>query len=331
MPASVDIRGLAVKLLKAHRLRYIDMRSIPDPLTGTQVIILKFRRDKERSPKAFFDDLNENGIQYKKLVKDPEATQIICELWPKGQKRRVSELREKARSQQRSKENGGSSGVSNGNVPYVGIPRGEAQSIMVQSVAKDLVAAGYKDEAKELLRTAGEQDWEEFHRCMRKVFTRMKLYTRPEVRQIREQIASEIIKEMGPDVDLLKGARGSDLEKHINDCVQEHIDLVLDTRGVADSVLRRTASNLNVTQKLAQLQKIRRGFRTLQDRAKQTGDLKVAAIAQTYTDSLGQDIQTLVDGGVETRVNLTDPLISLVSLRHLDAAYLHLVEFSYNG
>lgn len=331
MPAQVDIRGIAVKLLKAHRLRYIDMRSIPDPLTGTQVVVLKFRRDKEHSPKAFFDDLNENGIQYKKLVKDPNATQIICELWPKGQKRRVSEMREKARSQQRSQENGGSTGVSNGNMPYVGIPSGSAQSMMIQSVAKELAEAGYDEDAEALLRIAGEQDWEEFHRRIRKVFTRMKLYTRPEVRQLREHIASEIVKEMGADAELLKGTRGSDLEKHINDCIQEHIDLVLDTRGIADSVLRRTANHLSPTQQVAQLQKIRRGFTTLQNRAHETGDAAVVQVAKSYVDRLAQDIQTLADGGTDTRVNLADPVVSLVSSRRMDAAYLHLVESSYHG
>jgi hypothetical protein len=331
MPASVDIRGIAVKLLKAHHLRYIDMRSIPDPLTGTQVVVLKFRRDKEHSPKAFFDDLNENGIQYKKLVKDPNAQQIICELWPKGQKRRVSELREKARDQQRSKENGGTTGISNGNMPYVGIPSGGTQAIMIQSVAKDLAEAGYEDEAAALLRIAGEQDWEEFHRRLRKVFVRMRLYTRPEVRQLREQISAEIIKEMGPDVELLKGARGSDLEQHINDCIREHIDLVLDTRGIADSVLRRTADRRGPEQKIAQLQRIRRGFSSLHLRAKETGDTDVALVAKSYVDSLANDIQTLADGGSSTRVSLTDPAVSLVSSRQLDAAYLHLVESAYNA
>lgn len=331
MPAPVDIRGIAVKLLKAHHLRYIDMRSNADPLTGTHVITLKFRRDEKHSPKAFFDDLNENGIQYKKLVKDPDATQIICELWPKGQKRRVSELREKARSEQRAKENGGSTGVSNGNMPYVGIPSGGSQAVMIQSVAKDLAQAGYEEEANDLLRMAGEQDWEEFHRRMRKVFTRLKLHTRPEVRQLREQISAEIVKEMGPDVVLLRGARGSDLEKEINSAIHEHIDLVLDTRGIADSVLRRTASSLSPTQKIAQLGKIRRGFMTLQGRAADTGAASVAAAAKVYVDSLGQDMQVLAEGGTKTTVRLTDPVVSLVSLRNLDAAYLHLVESSYNG
>jgi len=331
VPASVDVRGIAVKLLKAHHLRYIDMRSIPDPLTGTHVIVLKFRRDKEQSPKAFFDDLNENGIQYKKLVKDPNATQIICELWPKGQKKRVSELREKVRDQQRSKENGGTSGISNGNMPYVGIPAGGTQAIMIQSIAKELAEAGHGEEAKELLRIAGEQDWEEFRRRMRKVFSRMKLYMRPEVRQLREQISSEIIKEMGPDVELLRGTRGSELEKHINDCLHEHIDLVLDTRGIADSILRRTAEHLSPEQKVAHLQRIRRGFTVLANRASNTGDLDVADVATKYADLLARDIQTLVDGGSSVAVKLDDPVVALVSSRSLDAAYLHLVESTYNA
>jgi len=331
MPASIDIRGIAVKLLKAHHLRYVDMRSLRDPLTGTNVIVLKFRRDKEHSPKAFFDDLNENGIQYKKLSKDPDALSIVCELWPKGQKRQVSEAREKAREQQRAKEKGSTPGGSNGNMPYVGLPAGGTQAVMIQSVAKELADAGHTAEAQELLRIAGEQDWEEFQRRLRKVLVRLKLYTRPEVRQLREQISGEIIKEMGPDVKLLNGAKGSDLEKHINDCILQNIDLVLDTRGIADSVLRRTAGNQKPVTQIAQLKRIRRGFHSLQGRAESSGESAVASRAKNYVDAFDHDIQVLVAGSGHSRVNWADPAVVMVSSRRLEAAYLHLFESSYNG
>lgn len=325
MPASIDIRGIAVKLLKAHHLRYIDMRQIPDPLTGTNVVVLKFRTDKEHSPKAFFDDLNENGIQYKKLSKDPEALVVVCELWPKGQKRQVSELREKIRSQQRSQENESPAGGTNRNMPYVGVPSGGTQAVMIQSLAKDLQKAGHTDEADDLLRIAGEQDWEEFQRKMQKVLGKMNLYTRPEVRQLREAIASEIIKELGPDVELLRGTKGSDLEKHINDAILQNIDLVLDTRGIADSVLRRTASKLTPEHAIVQLKKIRRGFLSLETLAKDSGEPEVAARAAEYAAAIQHDEVATLDDSAR-RVDLSDPVVSLVSARRLSAAYLLLVE-----
>ena len=151
MPGSADIRGIGVKLLKAHKLRYIDMRTIKDPLTGTDVIVLKFRRDKETSPKSFFDDLNENGIQYKKLVKDPEATEIVVELWPKGQKHDVSKARDKARDKARSQKNKGESQVPTNNLHYVGIPSGASKANMITSLANEIKQAGCADEASELL------------------------------------------------------------------------------------------------------------------------------------------------------------------------------------
>lgn len=328
MPASIDIRGIAVKLLKAHHLRYVAMQATPDPLTGTNVIVLKFRRDKEHSPKAFFDDLNENGIQYKKLVKDPAALEIVCELWPKGQKRQVSEAREKVRSEQRAKENGAGSGPSNGNMPYVGVPSGGSQSMVIQSVARQLEAAGHEEEARELLRIAAEQDWEEFQRKMKKVLARMRLHTRPEVRQLREAIATEIIKEMGPDVELLQGARGSDLEKQINDCILQNVDLVLDTRGIADSILRRTAESLPPETKLAKLKQLRRGFHSLHTRAED--DSNVQVLTASYIKGVDDDIQSTVEGKGPARTNWSDPVVALVSARLLDAAYLQLIESAYN-
>lgn len=316
MTASIDIRGIAVKLLKSHHLRYIDMRTVPDPVTRTPVTVLKFRRDEKHSPKAFFDDLNENGIQYKKLVKDPEAVVIICELWPKGMKRRVSELREKKRSEQRAKENGGVSGPSNGNMPYVGVPSGRAQSVTIQSSKQT--------------KTAGEQDWEEFHRKVNKVLKRMRLYERPEIRQLREAISTEIIKELGPDAELIQGARGSDLEKEINSCIQENIDLVLDTRGLADSVLRRTASSQSIPQRVAQLTSIRRGLARLATMAETNSETLMAKQAATFTKSVEADIQSLLEGKEANNADLSHPVVALVSSRKIESAYLLLMDSVYN-
>jgi len=332
MPGSADIRGIAVKLLKSHRLRYIDMRTVKDPLTGTDVIVLKFRRDKDASPKAFFDDLNENGIQYKKLVKDPDATQIVCELWPKGQKRQVSELRDKARDKARAQKNQGSEPGSTGNLSYVGIPSGQAQSTMITSLARDIRQAGCAEESEELLRLAGGQDWDEFRRKMEKVFRKLKLHARPEVRQLREALSTAILKEMGADAELLKGMRGSDLEKRLNECVTDHIDLIIDTRGLANSILRRVASAALVpSQKIAQLQGLRRGFMTLAARAQTAREPKVERQALRCAASLYRDIQILAEGGTQIQTNLESPLMEMVSSRNLDAAFLHIIESVSNG
>lgn len=328
MPASsIDIRGISVKLLKAHHLRYLDMRIIPDPLTGTKVIVLKFRRDKTHSPKAFFDDLNEHGIQYKKLSKDPDAQTIICELWPKGQKRQVSEAREKARAQQRAMENGGTVGPSNRNMHYVGVPNAGTQAVVIQSLAKDLRTSGHFEEARELMRIAGEQDWEEFDRRMHQVLMHLRLYSRPEVRQLREQVASEIVKALGPDISLLKNTKGSDLEAKINDCIFRHLDLVLDTRGIADSVLRRTASSTNPKALIPQMQRVRRGFKALCALAQDSGDAQVEAKAKEYVQRIASQIDKVLNGSTET-LDMNDPAIALVHGRQIEAAYLHLVSES---
>lgn len=326
MPGSADIRGLSVKLLKAHKLRYIDMRTVKDPLTGTDVIVLKFRRDKETSPKSFFDDLNENGIQYKKLVKDPEATQIVVELWPKGQKREISKARDKARDKARSQKNKGEGTGPKNNLHYVGIPKPEASINVITSLAKEIKEAGLTGESEELLRIAGEQDWDEFNRKMGSVFRKLKLHTRPEVRQIRETVVAAIIKEMGADAELLSGMRGSELGKRITSVMADHLDLILDTHSIADSVLRRVASTtLEPSQVVAKLQGVRRGFLSIAARAKQADELAVEAQALVLANTAHADIQNIAAGDTAVLTKLDDSLVGLVSSRKLDAAYFQLL------
>ena len=327
MPASVDIRAIATKLLKAHKLRYIDMRSLSDPQTGLKTIVLKFRKDRDHSPKAFFDDLNENGIQYKKLSKDPEATEVVCELWPKGQKSRATELREKARQKARSKsQSDGPSGTPSQNLSYVGIPSPGTQPIMISSMAKELKEAGLHEEAEELVKIAGEQDWDEFRRVMGKVFGKMKLYRRPEVRQLREHIAGEILRELGDDSVLLKGLRGSDLEKRINECIYEHIDLVLDTRGIANSVLTRIAASPH---RVIALKSVKRGVDSLVARAEESGQDKAARLARKYASSVAESLSRSLNGEEGLLDVESSTLLRLVAERDLDSAYLFLLEESY--
>lgn len=314
MPTSVDVRSIAVKLLKAHHLRYIDMKVVPDPLTGIKVIVLKFRGDKEHSPKAFFDDLNENGVQYKKLVKDPKAQTMICELWPKGQKRQVSDAREKAREEQRAKEKGTASGPSNGNVPYVGMPSPGTQAVMVAE--------------NKNTKVAGEQDWEEFRRKTAIVVRRLKIHDRPEIRQIREMLAHEIVKELGADASLIKGARGSDLEKSIIDVLYQNIDLVLDTRGVADSVLRRVASTLAPASRMAQVKRISRGLSELKRLAEFTGERAISKKVAEYQSNVDKAQAAVASGETPSLLLEDDDIISLVASRNVEAAYLRLLELS---
>jgi len=324
MPSSVDIRGIATKLLKSHHLRYIDMRSVSDPQTGLKTIVLKFRKDKDHSPKAFFDDLNENGIQYKKLSKDPNATEIVCELWPKGQKRRATELREKVRQKSRSQQNKGPLGTPSQNLSYVGIPSPGTQPIMISSLAKELREAGLQEEAEDLLRIAGEQDWDEFRRIARKVFIRLKIHQRPEIRQLKENIAGELLRELGPDSFLLKNLKGSDLEKRINECLYENIDLVLDTRGIANSMLTRVASPSHL---LTSLKSIKRGIRSLVSRAESAGHNKVASMAKNYEAEVDLAINASIRDENFSEFSYT-PFFRLVEERDLDSAYLHLLDLT---
>lgn len=328
MVASADIRGIAVRLLKTHRLRYIDMRTIKDPLTGTGVIVLKFRRDKERSPKAFFDDLNENGIQYKKLVKDPNAVQIVVELWPRGQKHEVSKARDEARDKARSEKNKTNGAGSNGNLDYVRIPSG-ANLNVITSLAKDLIAAGFEEEAEELTRVAGGQDWDEFRRKMGKMFRRLKLHARPEIRQLREAIVAAVMKEMAADAELFRGMRGTELERKFNDSVIEHLDLILDTRSIANSLLRRVAAASSDPAKLVvQLKGVKRGLEALAARAEEAEEPEVLTAVMKRVATVSTDIDLLREGKSSVKTDLNDHFLTLVASRQLDAAFLYLIELN---
>lgn len=322
-----DIRTLVVKLLHAHHLRYMNYWKEPDPQTGVEVTLLKFRRDKEHNPKAFFDGLNEAGLQYKKLSKDPEALEIVCELWPRGAKGKVTEMREDASQGvgkgQKPKDQGESGGSPGGSLRYLAIPpSGETNSIMVQSVAQELVEAGCVEEAEELLRIGdGGQDWDEFRRKVSRMFQRIKLYQRPEIRQIKEQIANEIVSTMGLDAELFAGLRGSDLEKRINEVVHENVDLILDTRGIADSILRRTAS-VGVP-KIARLRRMRRQTEAVRAFSDETS---VQDKASKIIRNIDADIEREISGSTEpSQLDLDSPLMVVLAESNVEAAYLMLL------
>lgn len=327
MPDGRDVRTLVVKLLQAHHLRYMNYWKEPDPQTGVEVTLLKFRRDKEHNPKAFFDAINSSGLQYKKLSKDPNALEIVCELWPRGAKGKVNEMRDEASkgvgTGQNPKDQGESGGSPGGSLRYLSIPpSGETNSIMVQSVAQELVEAGCVEEAAELLRIGmGGQDWDEFRRKVSRMFQRIKLHNRPEIRQIREQIANEIVSTMGLDAELFSGLRGSDLEKKINEVVQDNIDLILDTRGIADSVIRRTASaGVPKIAKLIQLRRRAEVVRTFSD------EISVQNKASRIIKDIDGDIEREVSGSAEPpQLDLSSPLMVVLAESNVEAAYLMLL------
>lgn len=324
MPESRDIRTMVVKLLKAHHLRYMNFWKEPDPQTGVAVTLLKFRRDKSHNPKAFFDALNEVGLQYKKLSKDPNAAEITCEIWPKGQKGQMTKLREKASQgvgTGKGEEGQDSTGNGNGSLRYIEVPNGEANAKMIQSTVQELREAGFTEEAEELYKIAFEQNWNEFRRKITRMFKKLKLHLRPEIRQLREQIAGEILDEMGLDAALFEGLRGSDLEERINEVVNENLDLILDTRGIANSVLRRTASSK--TQKLGQLKGLRRGLLLLADMAE---DEEVAIKVGAVLREVDEDVEDVLSGKEAHRVDFASPFVTLVSERNVGAAYLLLLD-----
>jgi hypothetical protein len=329
MPGAIDVRTLVVKLLKAHHLRYKAFGKQPDPETGVEVTLLTFCRDQDHNPKAFFDAVNETGLQYKKLTKDPNATEITCELWPRGMKGKVTEMREDSRkgvgTGQGTKDQGESGGSPGGTLRYLEIPpSGETNSQMIQSVAKELVEAGCVEEAAELLRIgAGGQDWNEFRRKVSRMFHRIKLHQRPEIRQMREQIANEIVSTMGLDSELFSGLRGSDLEKQINEVLHDNIDLVLDTRGIADSVLRRTASCSSGVPKIAKLKNLRRGVLMV-------GSMGHGQEWRRKVNNLTRDINIDIDREIHGSKNsqlidVDSPLMVLLAERNIEAAYLMLL------
>lgn len=328
MEGGRDIRSMMMKLLKAHHMRYMNFWKEPDPQTGVEVTLLKFRRDKEHNPKAFFDSINETGLQYKKLSKDPDALEIVCELWPRGAKGKMTEMRQDAGGgvgTGKGSDQGESGGSPGGSLRYIQLPNGEANAKMVQSVAEDLLEAGFEDEASELLLIGkGGQDWDEFSRKISHMFRRLKLHKRPEIRQIREQVANEIVSTMGLDAELFSGMRGSDLEKKINDVVQDNIDLILDTRGIADSVLRRTASS--ATSKVARMRYLRRGVRMVAAIAADADESSAQKKASRIGRDLDLDIYTAASGGGRTCVDINSPFMVLLAERDIEGAYLLLLD-----
>tara|TARA_R100001079_G_scaffold97565_1_gene61172 strand:- start:1094 stop:2056 length:963 start_codon:yes stop_codon:yes gene_type:complete len=312
-----SLRTLSVKLLKAHHLRYINFWREPDPETGVEVSLLKFRRDKDHSTKAFFDALNESGLQYKKISKDPDATEIVCELWPKGAKRRMTEMRNKAKKGVGYGKGESSSGPegpsSSSNLPYIQVPNGEAMSNLLQATVDYLRTSGLDEEAEELLSVADAQPWGEFSRKVSRMLKSISIHSRPEIRQIREQLARSIVDCLGQDSSLLQGMRGVDLDKKISEILASNLDYILDTRGLADSILRLVSS----TPADAPL---RAASRTLEEVSKYDDSNEF----ESRVSSLASDIEHSIRTG-EAILDTSSPLMRALSRGDAVSSYLILV------
>lgn len=302
MPSSYDIRGIAVKLLKAHKMRHLSLTIQADPATGLRVHVLKFRRDKDQSPKAFFDSLNDHGIQYKKLSKDPDSLEIVCELWPKGQKRRAVDAREDARQKARTQQNQGPSGTPTKSLNYMGIPS-PSHPVVVSSTCK----------------TAGEQDWDEVRRKVSSLLKHLDLSKRPEIRQLTESLAGEIVKTLGQDSILLKDTKLSDLKSKVEDFLVENIEYLVNPEAVAESMMRRIS--LTPTQYIAKLKIARRSLATLQSKVPNELKPQVAVFIGMADSAL----ENVLNGDPET-FDWDSPVVRLASSRDFAGALHYLVE-----
>jgi len=268
MTSPVDIRSVAAKLLKGHHMNLMNSGVVDDPsIPGTKVTMIEFRVPRNHNPKAFFDSLNENGIQYSKETKDPNATVIKCRLWPKGAKSRAlkakDEYKKRVKGQDKgSGETGGGVGVS----PYLGPPSAGTASTLVMSntkfddTARELLEGGHVEDAIELLKIAGEQSWEEFGHKVKEALSSADIYQSPEARNLRERVVSSIIKALGPDAVLLKDMRAVDLSSKLGDYLSLNMDLLLGTREMADSLIRRVSADYRRAEKQAAVQS---GYRSL--------------------------------------------------------------------
>lgn len=328
MALASDIRSLVVKLLKAHSLRFMNIWQEADPQSGLKITLLKFRRDKNHSPKAFFDALNENGIQYKKINKDPDAQEIVCEIFPKGSKSRATQLRQKNREKDKQRNTHKSDEPSR-NLSYIAVPEQGTASKMVDALARDLQAAGYTEGASMVERIAHEHNQSEFVRKMRDVLRSSKLYQRPEIRQIREQIVQDMMSALGADSSLYKTMRSTDLEKWVKDVFCDNIDLILDTRGVADSLLRR-ASVPDGGLDLPSLTTARRRLATVYA---MLGDADLPHQAKTRIRVRVADARRGVDAKMRrlasdkpTPMEELDPIVAQIVYDGIDSVFFDLIE-----
>jgi len=263
MPGGVmDVRAVATKLLRAHKMHLLNSDTTQDPqLPDVKVVTIKFTRRENQNPKAFFDSLNENGIQYSKQSKDPNATTIICELWRKGDKKRVTELRKKAKDRERKRDKGTSEGPVGGGTssPYIGPPNLGTGSVLVMSqkevdkTAEALLASGYAEEAVELLKIAGEQGWEVFSKVLTDSLTNASIKDSPEARLIRERVSRFVVEGLGSDASLLKDIRPAELKRRVTECLRENVESIIDMNELSDSLLRRCAETLPAEEDLTTL------------------------------------------------------------------------------
>jgi hypothetical protein len=328
MALASDIRSLVVKLLKAHSLRFMNIWQEADPNSGIKLTLLKFRRDKDHSPKAFFDALNENGIQYKKINKDPDAQEIICEIFPKGSKSRATQLRRKYREKEKQRDNHRRDEPTR-NLSYIAVPEQGTASKMVDAIVRDLRAAGYSEDAAMVERVAHEHNQSEFVRKMRDVLRAAKLYQRPEIRQIREQIVQDMMSALGADSSLYKTMRSADLEKWVKDVFCDNIDLILDTRGVADSMLRRASASSEEFD-LPKLTTARRRLSALYD---MVGDADLPSSAKTRARVRVADARRSVDAKMRrllsenpASMDALDPIVAKVVHDGIDSVFFELIE-----
>jgi len=260
MTAPVDIRSVAAKLLKGHHMNLMNSGVVEDPsIPGAKVTMIEFRVPRNHNPKAFFDSLNENGIQYSKETKDPNATTIKCRLWPKGKKSEALDAQRKRQEELRGTDKGNSGGAGGGvgASPYLGPPSAGTASTLVMSntkfddTARELLEGGHIEDAIELLKIAGEQSWEEFGQKVKEALSSEDIYQSPEVRNLRERVVSSIIKALGKDAVLLKDMRSDDLSSKLGDYLSLNMDLLLGTREMADSLIRRVAADYRSAKKQA--------------------------------------------------------------------------------
>tara|TARA_R100000656_G_scaffold104176_1_gene76059 strand:- start:92909 stop:93763 length:855 start_codon:yes stop_codon:yes gene_type:complete len=196
-----------------------------DPESGMKVQYVKFRKSRDKSPKAFFDSLNEVGIQYKKLVKDPDALEIICELWRKGEKSRATQLREKNRQESRSRQDSGPSGTPSANFNYMAVPPGRSQPNLISA-----------ETIGTMKKHAEEQSWDRLREYTNEAFeTNTPIVSNADM----ERLAARIVRSMGPDMQLYGGSRSVEMADQLKTLLAENIDKVIDTQELAACIIRR--------------------------------------------------------------------------------------------
>lgn len=326
----MDVRAVATKLLRAHKMHLLNSDTTQDPqLPGIKVVTIKFTRRENQNPKAFFDSLNESGIQYSKQSKDPNATTIICELWRKGDKKRVTELRKKAKDRARKRDKGTSGGPVGGGTssPYIGAPNSGTGSVLVMSqteaekTAEALLAAGHTEEAVELLKIAGEQGWGEFQDALTDALTHANIRNSPESRLIRGRLAHFVVESLGSDASLLKDIRPSELERRVTECLRDNVESLIDMKELSASLLRRCASAMPTEEELT---KLLQGYKKLAAESARGSSEHTRAVE--LAKGVQCDLRNIREGRTVASTLMFSPLARAVLSGSLDQARFLLME-----